>query len=132
MDGICLFFEADVAIFRSNKSTSIHEMCKLVCPRDRIVIQLQTKSVLKGHVVVHQSSRLYAGHISGVSIDFSIERRFDTPNRFQSNELSHLAIISARPIIYKMDLLLRKMTSVDYRTPEQSTVKVKHESIYPE
>ena len=59
------------------------------------VIQLHTKSVIKGHVVVDRSSRPYACHIAGVSIELFIKRRFNTPNRFQSNELSHPATISA-------------------------------------
>ena len=66
-----------------------------VCLRDERVIQLHNKSVLKGHVVVHRSSQRYVGHIAGISIEFAIERRFNARYRFQSNELYHLATISA-------------------------------------
>ena len=47
------------------------------------------------------------------------------------NEMSYLVWVLSRPVISKLDLLLREMTKVDYQTPEQSSVKIKNRSLCP-
>ena len=88
-----------------------------------------SKLFKQGMWVVRRTDRPY----SGVPQDLLIEQTMMAALKGNEgltrgrdfNELNHMIWIKSRPVISDLDLQLRKMTGIDYSSPEMSSIKVK-------
>ena len=86
----------------------------------------------KGNFVLRRTSQSYAGISPDLAIEQSLmatlKGRSGLTHRRTFNEVNYMTWVLSRPITSRIDIQLREMTKVDYRTSEQSSVKVKQES----